>query len=161
MRILVMGVSGAGKSTIGSRLADRLGLPFVEGDDFHPPANKAKLAAGIALTDADRAPWLQTIHDALVALPGGWVLACSALKRTYRDLLFAGLDDVHVVLLDAGERVIADRLEHRAGHFADPAILPSQFDALEPPQHAIIADATRPIDAVVAEIVEAVTPKAD
>src|SRR5262249_47865478 len=98
-RILVMGVSGSGQSTLGGRVAGRLGLPSIEAEDSHSGDNRQKLGAGTPLDDADRAPWLATIHEHLVAMPGGWVLACSALKRTYRDTLFAGIDGVRIVLL--------------------------------------------------------------
>ena len=135
-----MGVSGAGKTTIGAALAERLGVAFVDADDFHSAANRAKLAAGTPLTDADRAPWLDAIHAELGRHPGGWVLACSALKQVYRDVLLAGFDDARVVLLTGSRAVLAERLRSRLGHFANPAILESQLETLERPDDAMVID---------------------
>ena len=153
-RVLVMGVSGAGKSTVGRLIAQRLGVPFIEGDEFHPPANRAKLEAGIPLTDADRAPWLEAIHSELTAQPGGWVLACSALKEAYRETLLRGLGDVSVVLLDGPPELLAKRLRERRGHFVDESILASQLATLERPEGAIVVDISQAPEAVVEGIVE-------
>ena len=152
-RILVMGVSGSGKSTIGERLARRLEVPFIEADDFHSPQNRQKLHAGIPLDDADRAPWLAAIHEHLAGLPGGWVLACSALKRAYRHTLFDGIDGVRIVLLHARDEEIARRLEHRTGHFSAPEILRSQLATLEPPQDALTVEDEGAPELVVEEVI--------
>lgn len=140
MLVVLMGVSGSGKSTIGRLLADRLGWPFLEADEFHPQANRDKLAAGTALTDADRQPWLNALHDgvhAAVNRHGSVVLACSALKEAYRELLETGLENVRWVHLVADAALLADRLERRVGHFSSARILPSQLATLEAPADAV------------------------
>lgn len=142
MIVIVMGVVGAGKSTIGRRLADRMGWSFADADDFHPSANIEKIRGGMPLGDADRAPWL----DALRAAIAGWirsgqsaVLACSALKGAYRDQLAVG-PEVKFVYLKGNRELIAERLRARLGHFAGEAILASQFADLEEPEGALIVD---------------------
>jgi gluconokinase len=135
--LIVMGVSGSGKSTIASSLAERLGWTFEDGDRFHPKSNVAKMSAGHPLTDEDRQPWLQAIADEIdrVCKAGGHVvMACSALKRAYRDILVHGRDEVGIVFLDGRQALIADRLARRKGHFMPPDLLDSQFKTLEPPQ---------------------------
>jgi gluconokinase len=130
--VVVMGVSGSGKSTVGRLLAERLGVAYAEGDDFHPPANVAKMSSGQPLTDEDRWPWLRSLADWVRAHVAGGVLTCSALKRKYRDLLCSAGTPVWFLHL-AGERaVIAARLATRSGHFMPAALLDSQFAALEP-----------------------------
>ena len=134
--LIVMGVSGSGKSTIGETLAERLGWPFEDGDRFHPASNVAKMSAGHALTDGDRWPWLQAIADEIdrVCEAGERaVIACSALKRAYREVLVHGRDDVRIVYLDGTQDLIAARLAARKGHFMPPALLVSQFKTLEKP----------------------------
>lgn len=131
MIIVVMGVSGSGKSTIGRELAARLDVPYAEGDDFHPQENVAKMASGQPLTDADRWPWLRVIAGWLAEQTGGGVVTCSALKREYRDLL-ADAGDVWFLHLDGDRSVIAARLTARSGHFMPAALLDSQLAALEP-----------------------------
>ncbi|MFC7704305.1 gluconokinase [Plastorhodobacter daqingensis] len=132
-RVVVAGVSGCGKSTVGAALAARLGLTFVDGDDYHSAANIAKMAAGTPLDDADRADWLDRIA-ARLAQPGGLVLACSALRRRYRDRLRAAAPGVIFVFLEGDYATIARRLSGREGHFlTDSGLLQSQFEALEPP----------------------------
>ena len=134
--LIVMGVSGSGKSTIGERLAERLGWRFEDGDRFHPASNVAKMSAGHALTDGDRWPWLQAIADEIdrVCEAGERaVIACSALKRAYREVLVHGRDDVRIVYLDGTQDLIAARLAARKGHFMPPALLVSQFKTLEKP----------------------------
>lgn len=137
MTILVlMGVSGCGKTTIGERLAARLGWEFLEGDALHPPANVAKMAAGTALEDTDRWPWLRAIAARIDAWRGGGVsgvVACSALKRAYRDILIGERDGMRLVYLRGDRETIAARLRARRGHFMPPALLDSQFRALEEP----------------------------
>jgi gluconokinase len=150
-----MGVSGSGKSSVGERLAARLGWPFLEGDTLHPPSNVAKLHAGIALDDADRAPWLAAIGawmDARIDAGEAAVIACSALKRRYRDTLRDGRAGVCFAWLRVGRDELHRRLAHRHGHFMNAALLDSQLATLEPPQAdepAFVVDADRAIDATV------------
>ncbi|MFF7450752.1 MULTISPECIES: gluconokinase, GntK/IdnK-type [unclassified Streptomyces] len=133
--VAVMGVAGTGKTTIGPLLAARLGVPYAEGDDFHPPANIAKMSAGTPLADEDRWPWLDAIGDWARGRAGlGGVVSCSALKRSYRDRLRAVAPELVFVHL-AGERaLIEDRMSHRQGHFMPTALLDSQFATLQPLQ---------------------------
>lgn len=134
--LLVMGVSGSGKTTVGSLLAGRLGWTYAEADTFHPPANVAKMHAGHPLTDADRLPWLDAIGawiDKTGANGEPAVVTCSALKRSYRDRLRAGRPNVTVIYLDADLDTVCTRLATREGHFFPPELLASQFAALEPP----------------------------
>lgn len=136
MITIVMGVSGSGKSTIGAGLATRLGQDFVDGDDLHPAANREKMAHGIALDDADRQPWLEAIvatMDTYRARGESLVLACSALRRRYRDFLRMGHDDVCFVYLHGTRDVLAARLGARSGHFFDPLLLDTQLATLEEP----------------------------
>jgi gluconokinase len=130
MRVIVGGVSGSGKSTVGEALAQRLGAEFVDGDDLHPIANVEKMAAGIPLTDVDREPWLQLIA---ARLAGGdsIVVACSALKRTYRDLIAAAAPGTFFIMLDVDHDELAQRTRHRE-HFMPPSLLDSQLAILEP-----------------------------
>ncbi|WP_405579748.1 gluconokinase [Streptomyces sp. NBC_01190] len=133
--IVVMGVSGSGKSTVGGLLAERLGVPYAEADDFHPPANIAKMAAGRPLDDADRAPWLDAIAEWIAGRGDrGGVVSCSALRHRYRDRLRLDLPapGLFFVHLDGSPRLIAARLAARTGHFMPPELLRSQFEALEP-----------------------------
>jgi gluconokinase len=154
-----MGVSGSGKSTIAARLAERLGWTFEDADRFHPASNVAKMSAGQPLTDEDRWPWLQAIADEIdrVSRDGGHVvMACSALKRAYRDLLVHGRDDVRIVFLSGSQPLIADRLAQRKGHFMPPGLLDSQFKTLEPPQtneHPIIVSIDAPVETIIQNIV--------
>jgi gluconokinase len=134
--LVVMGVSGSGKSTIGDELAERLGWAFEDGDKFHPASNVAKMSAGQPLTDEDRWPWLRAIADEIdrVCKAGEHaVIACSALKRAYRDILVHGRTDVRIIYLSGTQPLIASRLALRKGHFMAPGLLESQFKTLEPP----------------------------
>ena len=143
MVILVMGVTGAGKTTVGKLLAQRLGWQFLDGDDFHPPENIEKIKRGISLTDADREPWLAAIHARLsdyTAKNQDEVLACSALKQKYREKLAAGLD-MRICYLKGSFKEIRSHIEHRTGHFAGEAILAGQFADLEEPGDAVVLDA--------------------
>jgi len=152
MIVIVMGVVGAGKSTIGRMLAAALHCEFFDADDFHPASNVEKIRRGISLTDADRAPWLARLREAITELISGQqnaVLACSALKRSYRDQL-AVSSEVKFVYLKGTSALIAERLRARHGHFADEQILSSQFADLEEPNEAIAVD----IAAAPSEIVE-------
>jgi gluconokinase len=157
--LVVMGVSGSGKSTIADRLAARLGWRYEDGDRFHPPANVAKMSAGHPLTDEDRWPWLQAIADEIDRLSAAGqraVIACSALKRAYRDILVHGRDDVRIVFLNGTQDLIADRLAARKGHFMPPDLLASQFKTLEPPQpdeRPITVSIDAPVETIVDDIV--------
>ncbi len=150
--IVIMGVSGVGKTTIGTRLAERLGWGYAEGDRYHPPENVEKMRGGTPLDDSDRAPWLAAIAadiDRWRAAGTGMVVACSALKRTYRDILIGDRPDVRLVRLEGDERVIRARMEQRTDHYMPPSLLTSQLAALEPPaddEKAIAVDVTRPPD---------------
>lgn len=138
-----MGVSGCGKSTVGKALASRLGWEFHDGDDFHPPANKAKQNAGIPLDDSDRKPWLDSIRKFMESahLDGRHlVIACSALRERYRDWLGRGLPWVQFVHLHGEKELIRQRLLARRGHFMSPHLLDNQFATLEPPSDAITID---------------------
>jgi gluconokinase len=157
--LVVMGVSGSGKSTIAEHLAARLGWRYVDGDLFHPPANVAKMSAGQPLTDEDRGPWLRAISaeiDRLAAAGTRAVVACSALKRVYRDILVHGRDDVRIVFLDGTRDLIARRLAARKGHFMPPGLLDSQFETLEPPQPSerpVTVSIDASVDGIVDDIV--------
>jgi len=138
--IVVMGVAGAGKSTLGKVLADALDWPFIEGDDFHPAANVAKMARGEALDDDDRAPWVAALHARIAevaARSGNAVVACSALRASYRDRLADGVGDVRLVFLSGAPETIAGRIRGRRAHFMPPSLLESQLAAMEPPEGAI------------------------
>jgi len=131
--IAVMGVSGSGKTSLGRAIAARLDLPFLDGDDFHPPANVAKMAAGVPLTDEDRWPWLDRLGQAAATEPRGAVVACSALKRAYRDRLRAWRPDLILVHIVGDATLIGRRMQGRRDHFMPASLLDSQFAALEPP----------------------------
>lgn len=157
--LVVMGVSGSGKSTIAERLADRIDWCYVDGDQFHPPANVEKMSAGHPLTDEDRWPWLRAIASEIDRLSEAGqraVVACSALKRAYRDILVHDRDDVRIVFLDGSQQLIAKRLEARKGHFMPPGLLESQFETLEPPQpdeRPVRVSVDASIEAIVDDIV--------
>jgi len=157
--LVVMGVSGSGKSTIAERLAARLGWRCEDGDKYHPPANVAKMSAGYPLTDEDRWPWLQAIADEIdrTCTQGERaVVACSALKRAYRDILVHGRNDVRIVFLNGTQDLIAARLAARKGHFMPPGLLTSQFKTLEPPQpteRPITVSIDAPVEAIVDDII--------
>jgi len=132
LTIVVMGVSGSGKSTVGRAVADRLGWRYVEGDDLHPPANVEKMRSGQPLTDDDRWPWLDWVADAIREQDVDTVFTCSALKRSYRDRLRNSNPGVRFAFLAVAEDVLRERLEQRAGHYMPPSLLASQLQALEP-----------------------------
>lgn len=139
MLLVLMGVSGSGKSTVAAMVAAQRGWAMAEGDDYHSAANRAKMAAGTPLNDDDRWPWLDALHDVLKGWQGrgvSGVLTCSALKETYRERLTEGLSDVRFVWLDPPRQVIEARLAHRTGHYMNPHLLGSQLDTLEPPKGA-------------------------
>src|SRR5918996_273546 len=158
MVVVLMGVSGAGKTEVGTRLAEALGGTFAEGDDYHPPANVEKMRSGVPLDDADRQPWLETLSREI----GRWldasrtvVLACSALKQRYRDILKAGRPGVRFVHLEGDPDLIRKRLDKRRGHYMPASLLESQFAALEEAGDAITVGIDAPPDAIVAEIRQA------
>ena len=129
--IIVMGVAGSGKSTVANMLAQRLGWPVAEGDEFHSRGNKAKMAAGTPLTDADRKPWLEAIRDWIDRTPGNAVVTCSALRRSYRDILRSARGRVRFLHLHSSPAVLGSRIGSRTGHFMPPGMLVSQLETLE------------------------------
>ncbi|MHA6909031.1 gluconokinase [Ralstonia pseudosolanacearum] len=158
MIVVVMGVSGCGKSTVGRMIAERLGCAFRDGDEFHSEANRAKMHAGIPLDDDDRKPWLETIRtymDETTAGGRSLVVACSALKERYRDVLRgAPSDSTAFVYLKGDFELLQNRLAARKDHFFNPALLRSQFDALEEPADAIVVDIALPPQTLVQQAVE-------
>ena len=164
--LIVMGVSGAGKSTIAEALARRLHWRYEDGDTFHPASNVAKMKAGHPLSDEDRWPWLQAIADEIDRLGSVGeraVIACSALKRAYRDILVHGRRDVRIVFLSGPQPLVASRLASRKGHFMPPDLLASQFRTLEPPdddEHPITISIEATVDSIVDTIVQHLNPGA-
>lgn len=159
MIILLMGVSGSGKTTVGKLLAQRLSCQFADADDFHSSENKAKMKAGIALTDADRSPWLAELGlyiDKSATSDKTLVIACSALKNSYRQILAKSAKNLVFVYLKADFETIATRLKDRHHHFMNPELLKSQFETLEEPTDAIIADAGKPLSEVLDDIYNSV-----
>jgi gluconokinase len=159
MILIVMGVSGSGKTTLARALAQLTGWQFAEGDDYHSAANKAKMHAGIPLTDEDRAPWLGSLYELIV----NWykrgengILACSALKQSYRETLIAGLpqDAYRFVLTEAPKEVIAQRMQKRHDHFMPETLLESQIATLEPPKDALHVSALEPPEVAARKVLE-------
>lgn len=155
MIVLVMGVAGAGKTTVGRKLAEALGFAFADADAFHPAANKEKMGRGVPLDEADRAPWLRDLAAAI----DGWlaegrdvVLACSALRRSYRTLLLRDPHRCKLVHLTGSPELLRERLEQRAGHFATANLLQSQLDTLEAPDDAVTVDVAAAPEALVEQI---------
>ena len=154
---IVMGVSGCGKTTIGTQLAERLGWDFYDADEFHPPENIAKMSAGIPLTDADRHPWLVTLHDLIATClkenrPG--VLACSALKESYRETLLRENENTAIIYLKGDFDLILSRMQARSEHYMKPEMLQSQFDTLEEPTQAITLSTALPVQQIVETIIK-------
>jgi gluconokinase len=161
MIIVIIGVSGSGKTTIGQGVAEALGWGFSDADDFHSPANVEKMKSGLPLTDQDREPWLQTLRAAIERWKRdepGHVLACSALKGHYRQILGRNDPDVKFVYLHVKFDLIARRLKSRKSHFFNPALLRSQFDALEEPGDALVVDASKEPQEIVRSILTALRP---
>ncbi len=154
MVVIVMGVTGAGKTTVGRALAEALGWEFHDGDELHSEASKRKMHLGIALDDADRAPWLAALRkliESMVSEGRNGVVACSALKQSYRDEIVVDPNSVKVVYLKGSKELIAERLRNRAGHFMNPDLLQSQIDTLEEPRDAVVVDISGAPEAIVRE----------
>jgi carbohydrate kinase (thermoresistant glucokinase family) len=157
--LVVMGVSGAGKTTIGLELAARLGWPFEEGDALHPASNVAKMHAGIALTDADRQPWLEAVAawiDGQRAKKQPGIITCSALKRSYRQIIIGNRPEVQLAYLRGRPALLAERLSDRRGHFMPPSLLQSQLDTLEAPgddEHPLVVDIGPPASEIAKRII--------
>jgi gluconokinase len=151
MIVLVMGVAGVGKTTIGEALAQALGARFIDADDYHPPANVAKMKAGIPLQDADRWPWLARLNEELKRHRNA-VLACSALREAYRDRLGSGVPEFKVVYLHGTAELIRERMKTRQHRYMPAALLDSQLATLEPPADAIAVDVAAPLEESVAAI---------
>ena len=160
--LIVMGVAGSGKTSVGKGLAEHLGWDFYDADDFHPPENIAKMASGTPLNDLDRAPWLAALHDLIASSlkqnkPG--VLACSALKERYRQQLMTGNDGVQLVYLKGSYDLIWSRMIVRKEHYMKPHMLQSQFDALEEPVNALTVEISIPVPEIIQEIMRFIANK--
>lgn len=158
---VIIGVSGSGKTTVGLALAQKLKAPFFDGDDFHPPENVAKMASGVPLDDDDRYPWLARLHDLIadhLARGETAVIACSALKKKYRDQLRQGNEGVSIVYLKGSLNLIWERMAARQGHFMKADMLQSQFEALEPPSphNTLIISVEQNVDNIVDHILQSV-----
>lgn len=157
MIILVMGVSGSGKTTVGKKLAESLGYKFADADDFHPQENIDKMRNGIALSDKDRLPWLQKMQDVIkkhLSENTNIVITCSALKESYRQMLLINPESVKLVYLKGSFELIHRRLKERLNHFMSEKLLESQFDILEEPLDAITVDISQPFEVIVEVILE-------
>lgn len=155
--VVVMGVTGSGKSTVGTALAARLGVPFADADDFHSPANVAKMRSGTPLTDDDRRPWLLAIGEWLAEHPDGAVVTCSALKRRYRDTLREAAPAITFLHLHGDKATVRERVGSRPGHFMPTSLVDSQFADLEPlgdDERGTVVDLSLPVDVIVARFLE-------
>lgn len=162
--LVVMGVSGSGKSTVGAALAQRLRVRFADADDFHPEANIAKMSRGESLDDHDRWPWLEEVGQWLAEHPDGGVMSCSALRRKYRDQLRHHAPDTTFVLLEGSREVIERRQAARPGHFMPSSLLTSQFatlEPLEPDEDGVVVDVDQSVDAIVQAYVDEVASRED
>ena len=161
--VVVMGVSGSGKTTVGAALAQRLRVPFADADDFHPAANIEKMSAGIPLTDDDRGPWLAIIGDWLAShAETGGVVSCSALRRAYRDVLTSAAPSAYFIHLHGTPQVIAARVAGRPGHFMPAALVESQFatlEALQTDERGSVLDVDQPVDDLVTQSLELLAPR--
>ena len=158
--IVLMGVSGSGKTAVGTRLAQKLHYEFLDADNFHPPANIEKMKHGIPLTDEDRIPWLQNLHREIatrLSQSKSVILACSALKESYRETLREGLPQIRFVYLHVDKETLAQRLQQRKGHFFPKELLDSQLATLEVSHDALVVEENRPLDEVADAIAKAVT----
>jgi gluconokinase len=158
--VILMGVAGSGKTAVGMQVAQKLDWIFLDADNFHPPANIEKMKHGIPLNDEDRAPWLQRLRDELqhqTAEGHSVILACSALKESYRRVLRDEVSPPTFIYLDVDPETIQNRLQHRTAHFFPKELMESQFAALEKPKDAIIIDARKPLADVVDHVIEALT----
>lgn len=156
--MLVTGVAGSGKTTVGTLLAQRLGWPYFDGDDFHPPESRERMARGLPLDDSHRGPWLAALRarmDAVRAVGGRAVFSCSALREAHRQQLAGGCEDVLLVHLVGDYRTIHGRVVKRQGHWFDPALVASQFEALEPSPNALAIDVSQSPDAIAERILQA------
>jgi len=159
--VIVIGVTGSGKSTVGRALADRLGWRFHDADDLHSPENVERMRQNIPLSDEQREPWLRRVRaivDEAARDGSGEVIACSALKARYRDVIAGSVSGVRFVHLTGTKALLLQRLDHRSGHFAGPGLLDSQLQALEPPADALTIDIQLPVDAIVDAIVRDIQP---
>jgi gluconokinase len=157
--VILMGVAGSGKTAVGKGVATRLDWLFLDADDFHPAANIEKMKHGIPLNDQDRMPWLQTLRDELrrqLAEGRSVILACSALKKFYRQLLSDNVSPLSFVLLDVDQDTIRERLQHRSAHFFPKELMQSQFAALEKPKGSIVLDARKPLDEVIQRVIQSI-----
>jgi len=160
MIAVLMGVAGAGKTTVGRAVAERLQWRFVDADDLHPASNIDKMARGMPLDDTDRQPWLEEVHEVMEAAAArneGLMVACSALREQYRRQLARGIPDLRWIYLRADRALLHQRLAARYGHFAGPALLETQLKTLEPPREAVVVDAAKPTPVLVDEICAALT----
>jgi gluconokinase len=155
--VILMGVAGSGKTAVGKKVAEKLHWAFLDADNFHPAANIEKMKHGIPLNDDDRVPWLQRLHDELqhqLTERHSVILACSALKESYRNALRDHISPLTFVHLDVDAETIRNRLQHRTAHFFPKELMESQFVTLEKPKDAVIVDARKPLDAVVDQVIQ-------
>jgi len=154
--IIIMGVSGCGKTSVGQALSASTGWPFFDGDDFHPQANIDKMARGIPLDDTDRQPWLEALHNLIaehLSQEQSLIVACSALKASYRVILRGELEHVRFVHLDGSFDLIYARMQRRSGHYMKAGMLRSQFETLEPPEEALVVSIEQPVSEIIDKIV--------
>ncbi|MBN2804189.1 MAG: gluconokinase [Deltaproteobacteria bacterium] len=159
MKIIIMGVSGSGKSAVAGELCKLLKYDFIEGDELHSEKNIKKMSAGVPLSDEDRIPWLEKINSVLIASSGNLILTCSALKKRYRDIILRNVKNSLLVYLDVDEIIAANRIEERKGHFFNSSLLSSQFDILELPEEAFWIDASLDVGVITKKIAEIVKKK--
>jgi carbohydrate kinase (thermoresistant glucokinase family) len=163
MVLILMGVSGCGKTTVGKQLSIEMQIPFYDADDFHPPANVEKMRKGTPLDDEDRQPWLERLHQMILKWnkKDGAILACSALKKSYRQTLRGDLDknELQFIYLKGSAELIRERLQHREGHYMPAGLLNSQFRDLEEPSDVLTAGIDRPVETIVSRIIDKLDEK--